>query len=81
MKSLRDLLSHGGDPYTATNDSGALWPVKKGASMQLMGVEGFLQACSDLAGQTILSYGGDLANIPTWPGPKRSGLSAKNAPN
>jgi hypothetical protein len=80
MKSLRDLLSHGGDPYGATNTSGALWEVKKGASMRLMGVEGFIQACCDLAGQTILAYGGRLDQIPGWPEPERSGLSAEKRP-
>lgn len=80
MKSLRDVLSHGGDPYSASNDSGALWPVKKGASMRLMGVEGFLQACCDLVGQTVLSYGGELSDLPPWPEPDRSGLSAEQRP-
>lgn len=81
MKSLRDRLSHGGDPYDTTNISGALWPTKKGASMRLMGVEGFIQACCDLAGQTILAYGGRLIDIPSWPEPERSGLSAEKRPS
>lgn len=80
MKSLRDVLSHGGDPYGASNSSGALWPVKNGASMRLMGVEGFLQACCDLVGQTILAYGGELNDVPSWPEPDRSGLSAEKRP-
>ena len=80
MKSLRDLLSHGGDPYAATNQSGALWVQKKGNSMTLMGAEGFLQACSDLASQTVLAYGGDLGALPEWPEPHRSGLSAEPRP-
>ena len=72
--------SHGGDPYAATNQSGALWVQKKGNSMTLMGAEGFLQACSDLASQTVLAYGGDLGALPEWPEPHRSGLSAEPRP-
>ena len=41
MKRLRDLLSHGGNPYLTTNASGALWHTQKGPSMRIMGVEGF----------------------------------------
>ena len=37
MKELRDLLSHGGDPYSVANVSGALWVQNKGNSMNLMG--------------------------------------------
>ncbi|GAB2663661.1 hypothetical protein GCM10027169_27540 [Gordonia jinhuaensis] len=81
MKSLRDILGHGGDPYRATNKSGALWTIQKGASLRLMGVEGFLQACCDLADQTILAYGGPLENGPTWPEPDRSALSNEDRPS
>lgn len=80
MKSLRDLLGHGGDPYQATNASGAFWVTKQGASMRLMGVEGFMQACTDLAAQTILAYGGQLSDVPGWPEPERSTLSAETRP-
>lgn len=80
MKSLRDVLSHGGDPYGASNKSGALWTVSKGESMRLMGVEGFLQACCDLVDQTILAYGVDPSDRVAWPEPHRSGLSAEKRP-
>lgn len=80
MKSLRDLLSHGGDPYTATNCSGALWPRVRGNSMTLMGAEGFLQTCCDLGSQTLLAYGGTAPQLPAWPEPLRSGLSAEKRP-
>lgn len=79
MKSLRDLLSHGGNPYAASNSSSALWPVKDGWSMRLMGVEGFLQAACDLMDQTLVAYGGDWGMVP-WPEPVRSGLSAEPKP-
>lgn len=82
MKNLRDILSHGADPWSVSNESGAMWPLAdgKGNSMRLMGAEGFLQACTDLAGQTILAYGGGLSDIPIWPEPARSGLSAEKRP-
>ena len=94
MKSLRDRLSHGNDPGMATNDSGAFWALKekrdpqgddddesnKKVSMRLMGVEGFVQATTDLIAQTILAYGGTLDDIPDWPEPERSGLSAEDRP-
>lgn len=81
MKKLRDLLNHGQDPRTATNDSGALWPLARGGhSMRLMGAEGFIQACCDLAAQTVLAYGGDVSSLPAWPEPERSGLSAEKRP-
>lgn len=80
MKSLRDILSHGGDPYGSSNNSGMLWPVKGGFSMRLMGVEGFIQSCCDLAGQTIVAYGGTVADLPPWPEPTRSGLSSERLP-
>lgn len=81
MKSLRDLLNHGQDPGRATNESGALWPLANGRhSMRLMGAEGFIQACCDLAAQTVLAYGGTLDDLPQWPEPERSGLSAEKRP-
>ncbi|WP_129667126.1 hypothetical protein [Phytoactinopolyspora endophytica] len=81
MKKLRDLLNHGQDPRKATNESGALWPLARGGhSMRLMGAEGFIQACCDLAAQTVLAYGGDVSNLPAWPEPERSGLSAEKRP-
>lgn len=81
MKNLRDLLSHGGDPFRASNNSGALWPLANGKhSMRLMGAEGFMQACSDLASQTVLAFGGKLEQVPVWPEPERSGLSAERRP-
>lgn len=81
MKSLRDLLSHGKDPRGASNHSGALWPLAAGGhSMRLMGAEGFIQACCDLASQTVLAYGGDAGDFPSWPEPERSGLSAEKRP-
>ncbi|WP_328980665.1 hypothetical protein [Streptomyces canus] len=82
MKTLRDILSHGGDPYAASNHSGALWPLKGGRhSMRLMGAEGFIQACCDLASQTVLAHGGSPADFPEWPEPERSGLSAERRPS
>jgi hypothetical protein len=48
MKRLRDLLSHGGDPFSVTNDGRTLWKVGRGWSMRLMGVEGFIQFAEDL---------------------------------
>jgi hypothetical protein len=81
MKSLRDRLSHGADPFSATNVSGALWPLAHGRnSMRLMGAEGFIQACIDLASQTVLAYGGIEDQFPIWPEPQRSGLSAETRP-
>lgn len=81
MKKLRDLLSHGGDPYTTSNASGALWPLAAGRhSMRLMGAEGFIQACTDLATQSILAYGGDLSQAPDWPEPRRTTLSSEKRP-
>lgn len=81
MKRLRDLLSHGQDPKETSNLSGALWPLENGGhSMRLMGAEGFIQAVSDLAAQTVLAFGGSLEDIPTWPEPVRSGLSAEPRP-
>ena len=81
MKYLRDLLNHGQDPLGATNKSGALWPLADGGnSMSLMGAEGFIQACCDLASQTVLAYGGSASDLPQWPEPERSGLSAEKRP-
>jgi hypothetical protein len=81
MKRLRDLLSHGQDPRSASNTSGALWPLADGGhSMRLMGAEGFIQAACDLAAQTVLAFGGDLSDLPDWPEPARSGLSAEPRP-
>ncbi|WP_314856035.1 hypothetical protein [uncultured Microbacterium sp.] len=80
MKGLRDRLSHGRDPFTTPNASGALWVQKKGNSMNLMGVEGFLQACTDLASQTILAFGGGLEQVPDWPTPRRSSISGEKRP-
>lgn len=80
MKRLRDVLAHGGDPYTTTNRSGARWHTQRGPSMRIMGVEGFLQACCDLADQTVLAYGGHLDDLPDWPQPQRTGLSKKRLP-
>ena len=48
--------------------------------MSLMGAEGFIQACCDLASQTVLSYGGSVSDLPPWPEPGRSGLSAEKRP-
>ncbi|WP_139417702.1 hypothetical protein [Agromyces laixinhei] len=39
MKSLRDRLSHGADPFSSTNRSGAMWSTQKGPSLRMMGVE------------------------------------------
>lgn len=81
MKKLRDLLSHGQDPTTTSNLSGALWPLAGGRnSMRLMGAEGFIQAACDLAAQTILAFGGTLDDLPEWPEPVRSGLSREPVP-
>lgn len=80
MKDLRDRLAHGGDPFSASNASGALWDLKEGVSMRLMGVEGFFQASIDLVAQTILAFGGTSEDIPEWPEPVRSKNSAKELP-
>lgn len=80
MKKLRDLLAHGGDPFSTSNASGALWDLKEGVSMRLMGVEGFFQASIDLVAQTILAFGGTHEEIPVWPEPVRSKNSAKKLP-
>lgn len=82
MKMLRDLLNHGQDPRSVSNKSGALWPLADGRnSMRLMGAEGFIQACCDLAAQTVLAYGGRAVDLPSWPEPKRSGLAAEPKPD
>ncbi|RQO50011.1 hypothetical protein DBV08_05685 [Rhodococcus sp. KBW08] len=94
MKSLRNLLTHGGDPSMATNGSGAFWLLQKKrnaqegdddenrrVSMRLMGVEGFIQASTDLMAQTILAYGGSLEDVPDWPEPERSKPSTEEKPN
>lgn len=80
MKCLRDILSHGGDPYSTSNLSGALWIQQKGNSINLMGVEGFVQACIDMATQTILEFGGILYQSPEWSVPTRSVISAEKRP-
>lgn len=80
MKDLRDRLAHGGDPFSASNASRALWDLKEGVSMRLMGVEGFFQASIDLVAQTILAFGGTSEDIPEWPEPVRSKNSAKKLP-
>ena len=80
MKDLRDRLAHGGDPFSASYASGALWDLKEGVSMRLMGVEGFFQASIDLVAQTILAFGGTSEDIPEWPEPVRSKNSAKKLP-
>lgn len=80
MKALRDLLAHGGDPFSIEAHSDALWERKKGKSMTLMGVEGFFQASIDLVAQTILAFGGTREEIPEWPEPVRSKNSAKKRP-
>jgi hypothetical protein len=80
MKNLRDRLNHGGDVKAVSNESFALWPISGGHSMSIMGVEGFIQACTDLAHQTVLAYGGRADQLPDWPEPQRSGLSAEKRP-
>lgn len=81
MKMLRDLLNHGQDPRSVSNKSGALWPLADGRnSMRLMSAEGFIQACCDLASQTVLAYGSRAVDLPSWPVPKRSGLAAEPKP-
>lgn len=81
MKQLRDLLTHGSDPTKVSNVSGALWPLANGgSSMRLMGAEGFIQAAGDLAAQTVLAFGGEIGDVPIWPEPARSGLSAEPRP-
>jgi hypothetical protein len=80
MKMLRDLLSHGGDPLSVTNDGRTLWKVGRGWSMRLMGVEGFIQFTEDLAEQALLEAGLPLARFPIWPEPQRSGISLSGRP-
>ncbi|MDJ0314553.1 hypothetical protein [Arthrobacter sp. H35-D1] len=67
MKWLRDRLTHGGDPFSTKNDSGALWATNKGPSLRMMGVDGFLQASCDLVDQTIVAFGGTSEDLPDWP--------------
>jgi hypothetical protein len=81
MKALRDLLSHGGDPYSVTNEARTLWPLRDGRwSLRLMGVEGFIQLTEDLAEQALLEAGVPPGGIPTWPEPQRSGISMTGLP-
>jgi hypothetical protein len=80
MKMLRDLLSHGGDPLNVTNDGRTLWEVRDGWSLRLMGVEGFIQFVEDLAEQALLEAGMPRERIPTWPEPRRSGISLRGRP-
>lgn len=49
--------------------------------MRLMGAEGFIQACCDLASHTVVAYGGRASDLPKWPEPKRSGLAAEPKPD
>ena len=81
MKRLRDLLSHGGDPFSVTNDGHTLWKVRGGWSLRLMGVEGFIQFAEDLAEQALLEAGVPREKVPTWPEPRRSGISLTGRPS
>jgi hypothetical protein len=81
MKTLRDLLSHGADPVSVTNDGRTLWKVRGGWSLRLMGVEGFVQFVEDLAEQALLEAGVPLERIPPWPEPQRSGISLSGLPS
>ena len=81
MKTLRDLLSHGSDPVTVTNDGHTLWTVRGGWSLRLMGVEGFVQFVEDLAEQALLEAGVPPDTVPTWPEPQRSGISLTGRPS
>lgn len=81
MKELRDILSHGGDPFTVSNRSGAFNVTSKGNSLTLREAEGFLQACTDLASQAVLAFGGDPSQLPDWPEPQRSDLSNEPMPS
>lgn len=81
MKRLRDLFSHGGDPFGVTNDSSTLWKVRGGWSLRLMGVEGFIQFAEDLAEQALLEAGVPQDRVPTWPEPQRSGISLTALPS
>jgi hypothetical protein len=80
MKRLRDLLSHGSDPVSVTNDSSTLWAVRGGWTLRLMGVEGFIQFVEDLAEQALLEADVPLKRIPAWPEPQRSGISMTGLP-
>lgn len=76
MKSLRDRLSHGDDPFGSSNKSEALWTVTRGNSLRMLGVEGFLQATCDLVENTIQAFGGSPKDFPAWPGlPQREQIS------
>jgi len=81
MKTLRDLLSHGRDPVSVTNDGRTLWAVRRGWSLRLMGVEGFIQFVEDLAEQALLEAGVPPERVPAWPEPQRSGISATGLPS
>jgi hypothetical protein len=81
MKMIRDLLSHGGDPLTVTNEGRTLWKVHGGWSLRLMGVEGFIQFVEDLAEQAVLEAGVLLEKVPTWPEPQHSGISLSGLPS
>lgn len=80
MKMLRDLLSHGNEPYNVTNSGQTLWEVRGGWSLRLMGVEGFIQFVEDLAEQALLEAGVPSERVPTWPEPQRSGISMSGLP-
>ena len=68
MKTLRDLLSHGSDPVSVTNDGRTLWTVRGGWSLRLMGVEGFIQFVEDLAEQALLEAGVPPETVPNLAG-------------
>lgn len=80
MKVLRDLLSHGNDPFKVTNTGETLWKVKAGWSMRLMGVEGFLQFVQDLATAALLDAGAAVEGHPRWPTVERTGISMTGLP-
>lgn len=81
-KSLRNLLAHGADPTRASNRSATL-PIlaSGGVSVNLMWVEGFLQAVEDLASITAINLAGRSVRIPDWPAPDRSGVSKAELPS
>lgn len=81
MKSLRDLLSHGGDPVNVTNDARTLWKVRDGWSLRLMGVEGFIQLVEDLAEQALLEAGVPLEGSPSGPNRNAAGFHSPGVPS
>ncbi|MER7009564.1 hypothetical protein ABT297_41865 [Dactylosporangium sp. NPDC000555] len=80
-QQLRHRLAHGAEPTGTTNHSQTLFALAKGGvSANLMWVEGFVQAVQDLASITAITISGPGVELPGWPEPTRSGVSAAMLP-